>query len=84
MQDKELLARKYDKCLSNLLLKSGTGFTIGIGLSFLLFRRSAWPIALTTGFGAGMAYAEYYNLICRCNKTFDVRAMHLGSTKPKE
>ncbi|EGF82887.1 hypothetical protein BATDEDRAFT_86381 [Batrachochytrium dendrobatidis JAM81] len=54
----ELLARKWDKCLSNFVIKSGLGLTVGVSLSFLLFRRRGWPIGLATGFGAGMAYSQ--------------------------
>ncbi|KAI8906422.1 hypothetical protein EDD86DRAFT_210690, partial [Gorgonomyces haynaldii] len=58
MDSKEILAQKWDKTLANVLVKSGLGLTIGIGLSFILFRRQVWPVALSTGFGTGMAYQE--------------------------
>ena len=56
---------QWDKSIANLIIKTSTGITIGIAFSLLVFKRigsiyvgKAWPIALTTGFGAGMAYAE--------------------------
>ncbi|KAI8922711.1 hypothetical protein BC831DRAFT_474797 [Entophlyctis helioformis] len=54
----ELLARKWDKCVANFAIKTGAGLTVGIGLSFLFFKRRGWPIGLSTGFGAGIAYSE--------------------------
>lgn len=34
----ELLARKYDKCLAKSIVNAGMGLSVGIGLSFLLFK----------------------------------------------
>jgi hypothetical protein len=58
----DLFGSKLDKCVTNLIVNTGTGLAIGIGLSFLFFRRSYVPIAATTSFGAGMAYMEYIYL----------------------
>ncbi|KAI9343066.1 hypothetical protein DFJ73DRAFT_842107 [Zopfochytrium polystomum] len=60
----EILARKWDRCVSNTLIASGVGLSVGIGLSFLFFRRRFWPIALSTGFGLGVAYDD-------CSKSFN-------------
>ncbi|KAJ3158059.1 hypothetical protein HDU89_000442 [Geranomyces variabilis] len=54
----EILARKYDRALSNFLVKSSVGASVGIALSFLFFRRRTWPIALGTGAGLGIAYEQ--------------------------
>jgi inner membrane organizing system protein 1 len=60
----EILNEKWDLCLSNLLVKTGIGLSIGIVASVLLFKRRTWPISLTTGFGIGVAYAD-------CQRTFN-------------
>ncbi|EJU01362.1 DUF543-domain-containing protein [Dacryopinax primogenitus] len=59
-----IVAKKYDRCLADLLVKSGIGFSVGVVISVLLFRRRAWPISLTTGIGAGIAYAD-------CDRSFN-------------
>ncbi|KII91635.1 hypothetical protein PLICRDRAFT_38444 [Plicaturopsis crispa FD-325 SS-3] len=59
-----IVAQKYDRCLADLLVKSGVGFSVGVVASVILFRRRAWPIALSTGFGAGAAYAD-------CDRSFN-------------
>ncbi|KAI5811345.1 hypothetical protein DFH27DRAFT_605449 [Peziza echinospora] len=53
-----LLGEKWDRCLSNLLIKSTLGAGFGIVFSVLLFRRRAWPAWVGLGFGAGRGYAE--------------------------
>ncbi|EIW67726.1 hypothetical protein TREMEDRAFT_33370 [Tremella mesenterica DSM 1558] len=54
----DVIARKFDNCVADLLVNSGIGFGVGVVASVLLFRRRAWPVALTTGFGAGVAYTN--------------------------
>ncbi|RPB24258.1 DUF543-domain-containing protein [Terfezia boudieri ATCC MYA-4762] len=53
-----LLSEKWDRCLSNLLIKSTLGAGFGIVFSVLIFRRRAWPAWVGLGFGAGRGYAE--------------------------
>ncbi|KAH7041271.1 uncharacterized protein B0I36DRAFT_312488 [Microdochium trichocladiopsis] len=53
-----LLNEKWDRCLSNMLIKSGLGLGFGVVFSVLLFRRRAWPAFVGVGFGAGRAYEE--------------------------
>ncbi|EAU83933.1 hypothetical protein CC1G_10338 [Coprinopsis cinerea okayama7 len=60
----DIVGRKYDQCLADLILKTGIGFGAGVVASVILFRRRTWPIALTTGFGAGIAYAD-------CDRSFN-------------
>ncbi|KAH9968191.1 hypothetical protein BC827DRAFT_1170919 [Russula dissimulans] len=60
----DIVAQKYDRCLADLIVKSGIGLSVGVVASVLLFRRRAWPIALSTGFGAGAAYAD-------CDRSFN-------------
>ncbi|KAH6624279.1 hypothetical protein B0J18DRAFT_173539 [Chaetomium sp. MPI-SDFR-AT-0129] len=53
-----LLNEKWDRCLSNLIIKSSLGLGFGVVFSVLLFRRRAWPAFVGAGFGAGRAYEE--------------------------
>ncbi|KAL1413125.1 hypothetical protein Q8F55_000874 [Vanrija albida] len=48
------IARK----LADLLVNAGVGFGVGVVASVILFRRRGWPVALSTGFGAGVAYSN--------------------------
>ncbi|KAJ7178738.1 hypothetical protein C8R43DRAFT_974288 [Mycena crocata] len=54
----DILGQKYDRCLADFLVKAGVGFSAGVVLSVVLFKRRTWPIGLATGFGAGTAYAD--------------------------
>ncbi|KAM0284962.1 hypothetical protein ACHAQH_001651 [Verticillium albo-atrum] len=53
-----LLNEKWDRCASNLLVKSSLGLGFGVVFSVLLFKRRAWPAFVGAGFGAGRAYEE--------------------------
>ncbi|RKU41015.1 Mitochondrial inner membrane organizing system component [Coniochaeta pulveracea] len=53
-----LLNEKWDRCLSNLVIKSTLGLGFGVVFSVLLFKRRAWPAFAGVGFGAGRAYEE--------------------------
>lgn len=50
--------QQWDRCLSNLIVKSSLGLGFGVVFSVLLFKRRAWPAFVGTGFGAGRAYEE--------------------------
>ncbi|PPQ68095.1 hypothetical protein CVT25_014258 [Psilocybe cyanescens] len=50
--------------VADLLVKAGVGFGAGVVASVILFRRRTWPIALSTGFGAGAAWAD-------CDRSFN-------------
>ncbi|KAH7883020.1 hypothetical protein F5I97DRAFT_1938894 [Phlebopus sp. FC_14] len=52
------------KAMADLLVKSGVGFGVGVVASVILFRRRTWPVALSTGFGMGAAYAD-------CDRSFN-------------
>ncbi|KAG6864270.1 hypothetical protein C0993_009135 [Termitomyces sp. T159_Od127] len=54
----DIIGQKYDRCLADFLVKAGVGFSAGVVASVIFFRRRTWPIALSTGFGAGAAYAD--------------------------
>ncbi|KAI1335529.1 DUF543-domain-containing protein [Xylariaceae sp. FL0016] len=53
-----LLNEKWDRCLSNMLVKSSLGLGFGVVFSVLLFKRRSWPVLAGVGFGAGRAYEE--------------------------
>ncbi|KZZ95878.1 hypothetical protein AAL_04174 [Moelleriella libera RCEF 2490] len=65
-----LLNEKWDRCLSNLLVKSTIGLGFGVVFSVLLFKRRAFPAFIGVGFGAGRAYEE-------CNYTLKAAARDL-------
>ncbi|KAJ7709444.1 hypothetical protein B0H17DRAFT_1028014 [Mycena rosella] len=60
----DIIGQKYDRCMADFLVKAGVGFGAGVVLSVVLFKRRTWPIALSTGFGAGAAYAD-------CDRSFN-------------
>ncbi|KAG6828281.1 hypothetical protein H0H92_008553 [Tricholoma furcatifolium] len=60
----DIIGQKYDRCLADFLVKAGVGFSVGVVASVVFFRRRTWPIALSTGFGAGAAYAD-------CDRSFN-------------
>ncbi|ORZ15595.1 hypothetical protein BCR42DRAFT_415513 [Absidia repens] len=54
----KLLSNKWDRVLSNFVVKTGFGLSVGIVASALLFKKRSWPIAISTGWGFGVAYAD--------------------------
>ncbi|THV02207.1 DUF543-domain-containing protein [Dendrothele bispora CBS 962.96] len=64
VSSEDILAQKYDRCLADFVVKAGVGFSAGVVASVILFKRRTWPIALSTGFGAGAAYAD-------CDRSFN-------------
>ncbi|KAJ8517171.1 hypothetical protein ONZ45_g5613 [Pleurotus djamor] len=64
VSSEDIVGQKYDRCVADLLVKAGVGFGVGVVASVILFRRRAWPVAMTTGFGAGAAYAD-------CDRSFN-------------
>ncbi|OAX42242.1 DUF543-domain-containing protein [Rhizopogon vinicolor AM-OR11-026] len=59
-----IVSQKYDRCLADFLVKAGVGFSVGVVGSVILLKRRTWPIALSTGFGMGAAYAD-------CDRSFN-------------
>ena len=55
------IGEKYDACITDTIVKTGTGVGIGVLLSLVAFQRKAWPIAFSTGMGLGMAIANCQN-----------------------
>ncbi|KAF5314215.1 hypothetical protein D9758_005322 [Tetrapyrgos nigripes] len=64
VSSEDVLSQKYDRCLADFLVKAGVGASVGVVASVILFKRRAWPVALSTGFGAGAAYAD-------CDRSFN-------------
>ncbi|CAG9765311.1 unnamed protein product [Ceutorhynchus assimilis] len=54
----EELGRKWDRCLSDSVIKLGSGVILGAVFSLLFFKRRSWPLLMGGGFGIGMAYAN--------------------------
>ncbi|KAI8371228.1 hypothetical protein EDC96DRAFT_501891 [Choanephora cucurbitarum] len=54
----DILSRKWDHAISNFVVKTGLGLSAGIVASALLFKKRSWPIAIATGWGFGVAYAD--------------------------
>ncbi|ORY97087.1 hypothetical protein BCR41DRAFT_343131 [Lobosporangium transversale] len=54
----EILSRKWDECISNVIVKSGIGLSVGIVASALVFKKRSWPISISTGLGLGYALSQ--------------------------
>ncbi|KAI8380722.1 hypothetical protein BD560DRAFT_487364 [Blakeslea trispora] len=54
----DILSHKWDRAISNFVVKTGLGLSAGIVASALLFKKRSWPIAIATGWGFGVAYAD--------------------------
>ncbi|PVU96326.1 hypothetical protein BB561_001282 [Smittium simulii] len=53
----DLINQKWDKTISDLLVKTGAGFCIGVVASTVLFKRRVWPVYFFSGAGVGAAYS---------------------------
>ncbi|RVE54951.1 hypothetical protein evm_000318 [Chilo suppressalis] len=49
---------KLDMCLTDGIVKTGSGVLLGTLTSILFFRRRRWPIIAGMGVGIGLAYAN--------------------------
>ncbi|KAI9306947.1 hypothetical protein BJ944DRAFT_238289 [Cunninghamella echinulata] len=58
ISSEELLSNKWDRVISNFVVKTGLGLSVGIVASALLFKKRTWPIAIASGWGFGVAYAD--------------------------
>ncbi|BGO94421.1 hypothetical protein NBRC10512_003795 [Rhodotorula toruloides] len=67
-RSEDVLSAKTDLCLSNALVKAGTGLAVGIVASAVLFRRRPWPVFLGLGFGFGQGYSD-------CERVFNPAAV---------
>lgn len=57
----QILDRKFEKTCGDFIMKTSIGLVVGVSVSFLVLKKRVWPVALTTGFGMGMAYQESLN-----------------------
>jgi len=55
------LGEKYDRCITDTLIKIGGGIGVGAVFSLVLFQRKSWPVAFGLGTGFGMAYSNCQN-----------------------
>ncbi|KAI9902559.1 hypothetical protein N3K66_001911 [Trichothecium roseum] len=69
-----LLNDNWDRCLSNLLVKSTLGLGFGVVFSVILFKRRAWPAFAGVGFGAGRAYEECNSNLKRASRDLKIKA----------
>ncbi|GAA5910196.1 hypothetical protein JCM6882_001769 [Rhodosporidiobolus microsporus] len=68
VRSEDILSAKTDLCLSNGIVKAGTGLAVGIVASAILFRRRPWPVFLGLGFGIGQGYSD-------CERVFNPAAV---------
>ncbi|CAF0976395.1 unnamed protein product [Rotaria sp. Silwood1] len=52
---------KWNQCLTDSIIKTASGLTLGLVFSALLFKRRPWPVFFGTGIGIGMAYSNCQN-----------------------
>lgn len=74
-RSEDVLGLKWDRCLSDSVIKIAGGLGIGVIVSVFFFKRRPWPIAFGGGVGLGMGYAncqhefnDPYNLRARLTK----------------
>ncbi|XP_037946760.1 MICOS complex subunit MIC10-like [Teleopsis dalmanni] len=48
--------KRFDRCVTDALIKGSSGFLIGSVFSLLFLKRRVWPTLVATGFGVGVAY----------------------------
>ncbi|KAF9583601.1 hypothetical protein BGW38_009077 [Lunasporangiospora selenospora] len=72
----DILNRKWDECISNVIVKSGIGLSVGIVASALVFKKRSWPIAVSTGLGLGYATSQ-------CQANFNPRLVPVVKKESK-
>ncbi|CAF1285893.1 unnamed protein product [Didymodactylos carnosus] len=71
----DIYGEKWDRCLTDTLVKTASGLALGIVFSAVLFKRRPWPVLLGTGIGIGMGYSNCQN---------DFRYPYLQGRTPRE
>ncbi|UZJ55939.1 hypothetical protein CBS101457_005259 [Exobasidium rhododendri] len=64
ISSEDIISQKTDLCISNAIVKTGIGFSSGVILSVLLFKRRSFPVWLGTGFGLGSGWTD-------CERSFN-------------
>nr|VZH95582.1 unnamed protein product [Spirometra erinaceieuropaei] len=62
-KSEDILGQRADRCISDLIIKTGAGISVGIIFSVLFAKRRSWPVIFGTGFGLGMGLSN-------CNSEF--------------
>ncbi|XP_071500097.1 MICOS complex subunit Mic10-like [Diadema antillarum] len=57
-RSEDVLGQKWDRCISDTLIKVAGGLGLGVVFSVFIFKRRPWPIAFGSGIGLGMGYAN--------------------------
>jgi len=57
----DINGQKWDRCLTDTIVKTASGLALGIVFSAVLFKRRPWPVLLGTGIGLGMGYSNCQN-----------------------
>ncbi|BHF58255.1 MICOS complex subunit MIC10 [Sparganum proliferum] len=52
-KSEDILGQRADRCISDLIIKTGAGISVGIIFSVLFAKRRSWPVVFGTGFGLG-------------------------------
>ncbi|KAF9924644.1 hypothetical protein FBU30_005413 [Linnemannia zychae] len=73
----DILTRKWDECLSNVIVKSGIGLSVGIVASALVFKKRSWPISVSTGLGLGYALSQ-------CERSFNPNLVPVVKNQDKK
>ncbi|GAA5822443.1 hypothetical protein JCM5353_000508 [Sporobolomyces roseus] len=68
IRSEDVLSAKTDLCLSNAIVKAGTGLAVGIVASVVLFKRRGWPVGFAFGWGLGQGYQD-------CQRVFNPAAI---------
>ncbi|XP_018009918.1 MICOS complex subunit Mic10 [Hyalella azteca] len=61
-KSEDILGEKWDRCVSDTIVKMGGGLGVGVLFSVLFFKRRSWPIVFGLGSGFGMGYANCQHL----------------------
>ncbi|CAF0757536.1 unnamed protein product [Adineta steineri] len=61
LASEEVYGEKWDRCMTDTMVKAASGLALGIVFSAVLFKRRPWPVFLGTGIGLGMGYGNCQN-----------------------
>ncbi|UJR28183.1 hypothetical protein I4U23_009436 [Adineta vaga] len=61
LASEDVYGEKWDRCVTDTIVKTASGIALGIIFSAVLFKRRPWPVFLGTGIGLGMGYGNCQN-----------------------